>query len=191
MNFSRGNEEFRRELNEFELNLKSMNVRLNNNGESPMEKLREMKSNFELIEGKFSALQRFATDLSQRTQETDFLEDFHQTQELIQRGKLLWKDLMRKANDYQMKFQIYSEQLTLSRRSIEEMENIGATLSVELDRWKKDEGEESISLERIRRNDKILRDLIDEQTKVQRQMTQLHDFTENLCDSVENPNYFR
>ncbi len=55
-----------------------------------------MKNDLDLIESKLNSLNRFASDLSQRTQETDLLEYLQQLQTFIQRLKLLLKDLLSK-----------------------------------------------------------------------------------------------
>ncbi len=148
-----------------------------------------MKNDLDLIESKLNSLNRFAGDLSQRTQETDLLEYLQQLQTFIQRLKLLLKDLLRKATDGQTKYSLYSQQITTYHQLLNECEILLNKILEDIDVW--NNNHKSISLETIQITSNILQSLIHDQSTVQRQANLLDELTDALVDSVENANFFR
>jgi hypothetical protein len=148
-----------------------------------------MKNDLDLIESKLNSLNRFAGDLSQRTQETDLLEYLQQLQTFIQRLKLLLKDLLRKATDGQTKYSLYSQQINTYHQLLNECEILLNKILEDIDVW--NNNHKSISLETIQITSNILQSLIHDQSTVQRQANLLDELTEALVDSVENANFFR
>lgn len=148
-----------------------------------------MKIELDDLETKFHALLRFATDLSHRTQETDFVEDFREFQSFVQRCKTTLKELIRKTNDNQTKFQFYSEQIDFYQRSIDQYEENLDELLGTIERW--NEENSRISMEIIEITNKHLTLLINEQSAIDRQANLCNELTENLFDSVENHHFFR
>jgi chromosome segregation ATPase len=148
-----------------------------------------MRNDLDLIESKLNSLNRFASDLSQRTQETDLLEDLQQLQTFIQRLKLLLKDLQRKATDGQTKYSLYSQQINTYNQLLDECETILTKIIDDIDVW--NNNKKSISIQTIQTTSNILQTLINDQPNVQRQANLLNEYTECLLDSVENTNFFR
>ena len=132
----RENERLGNEFDEIESKLKTINVKIDGQspGERSMEKIRQMKNDFDLLESQLSTMERFALDLSHRTQETDLIEDFQTFHQRFQRSKILWKDLLRKTNENQLKFDIYSDEFRQFHRSIDELEEQLNEIQGELDR---------------------------------------------------------
>ncbi|CAF4293800.1 unnamed protein product, partial [Rotaria sordida] len=124
LTFIKESEQLSYELNNFESSLKMINIRIQNDGQTPVDTLRNMKNDLDLIESKLNSLNRFAIDLSQRTQETDLLEHLQQLQIFIQRLKILLKDLLRKATDGQTKYSLYSQQINNYNELLNECELI-------------------------------------------------------------------
>lgn len=148
-----------------------------------------MKTNFDCFERKFHSLQRFATDLSHRTQETEILEHFQKIQIRLQLFKSTLKDQIRKTADYQTKYKIYSDQQTHYDQMINEYElNLDEILQ-DIEQWTNPTS--LISRQTIQITSKRLRTFCDEQTKIQRQANVVNELIENLLDSVENNHFFR
>ena len=148
-----------------------------------------MKTELDLVESKLNSLLRFAGDLSQRTQETDFLEHLQQLQTFVQRLKLALKDLLRKGTDGQAKYALYSQQLMIYQQLLDHEEGILTELLSETELWT--DPRKLLSIETIQTVSKQLQAMIGDQTTVQRQATTVNEVTEALLDSVENANYFR
>lgn len=148
-----------------------------------------MKNNLDLIESKLNSLNRFAGDLSQRTQETDLLEYLQRLQAFIQRLKLLLKDLLRKSTDGQSKYLLYAQQITTYTQLLSECEGNFQEILSDVDLWNNQK--KSISLQTIQTTTNRLQTLIQEQSPIQRQANLLNELMESLLDSVENPNHFR
>jgi hypothetical protein len=148
-----------------------------------------MKNDLDLIESKLNSLNRFASDLAQRTQETDLLEHLQQLQTFIQRLKLLLKDLLRKATDGQTKYSLYSQQINTYNQLLNECETLLNKISDDIDVW--NNNKKSISIETIQTTSNVLQTLINNQSTVQRQVNLLTEATESLLDSVEDANFFR
>ena len=148
-----------------------------------------MKNDLDLIESKLNSLNRFAGDLSQRTQETDLLEYLQRLQTFIQRLKLLLKDLLRKSTDGQSKYLLYAQQITTYTQLLSECERNFQEILSDVDLWNNQK--KSISLQTIQTTTNRLQILIQEQSAIQRQANLLNELMESLLDSVENPNHFR
>ena len=148
-----------------------------------------MKNDLDLIESKLNSLNRFAGDLSQRTQETDLLEYLQRLQAFIQRLKLLLKDLLRKSTDGQSKYLLYAQQITTYTQLLNECEEIFHQILSDMDVW--NQHQKSISLDTIQTTNNHLQTLIHDQPTIQRQANVLNELMEALLDSVANPNYFR
>jgi hypothetical protein len=148
-----------------------------------------MKNDLDLIESKLNSLNRFAGDLSQRTQETDLLEHLQELQTFIQRLKILLKDLVRKATDGQTKYSLYSQQLTTYNQLLNECEIILSRIVDDVDVW--NNNNKSVSIVTIQTTSTILQSLINDQSSLQRQANLLNEVTESLVDSAENSNFFR
>jgi len=148
-----------------------------------------MKNDLDLIESKLNSLNRFASDLSQRIQETDLLEHLQELQTFIQRLKLLLKDLLRKSTDGQTKYTLYSQQIEIYNQLLNECDIILNRILDDMDVW--NNNNKSISIETIQMTSNILQALLNEQSNVQRQANLLNELTESLLDSVENANFFR
>jgi Mg2+ and Co2+ transporter CorA len=148
-----------------------------------------MKNELDLIESKLNSLNRFASDLSQRTQETDLLEHLQHLQAFIQRLKLLLKDLLRKATDGQTKYSLFSQQIDTYDQLLNECEILLNTISEDINVW--NNNNKSISIETIQTTSNSLQTLINDQSAVQRQVNQLNEVTESLLDSVGDANFFR
>jgi hypothetical protein len=148
-----------------------------------------MKNDLDLIESKLNSLNRFAGDLSQRTQETDLLEHLQHLQTFIQRLKILLKDLLRKATDGQTKYSLYSQQMNAYKQLINDCEKHLNQILEDIEVW--NNNKKSISLDTIQTTTNILQTLIHDQPIVQRQANLLNELTESLLDSVEDTNYFR
>ena len=148
-----------------------------------------MKNDLDLIESKLNSLNRFAGDLSQRTQETDLLEYLQRLQAFIQRLKLLLKDLLRKSTDGQSKYLLYAQQITTYTQLLNECEEIFHQILSDMDVW--NHHQKSISLDTIQTTNNHLQTLIHDQPTIQRQANVLNELMEALLDSVANPNYFR
>ncbi|CAM4782634.1 unnamed protein product, partial [Rotaria magnacalcarata] len=189
LTFLKESEQLSYELTDLESSLKMMNIRVQNDGQTPVEILRNMKSDLDLIESKLNSLNRFATDLSQRTQETDLLEHLQQLQAFIQRLKLLLKDLLRKATDGQTKYSLYSQQMHTYNQLLDECELHLNKIIDDVDVW--NDNKKSLSAETIQTTSNVLESLINNQPVVQRQANLLNEVTESLIDSVENPHFFR
>ena len=149
-----------------------------------------MKNDFDLIESKLNSLHRFASDLSQRTQETDLLEHLQQLQTFTQRLKLSLKDLLHKATDGQTKYSLYSEQINAYNQLLDECDTLLNKIVDDINLWNNDNSK-SLSIETIQTTSNVLQSLINNQSRVQRQANLFNDVTESLLDSVENTNYFR
>ncbi|CAF5104092.1 unnamed protein product, partial [Rotaria sp. Silwood1] len=176
------------ELNNLESSLKMINIRVQNDGQTSVDTLRNMKNDLDLIESKLNSLNRFASDLSQRTQETDLLEHLQQLQIFIQRLKILLKDLLRKVIDGQTKYSLYSQQINTYNELLNECELILNNIINDIDLWNTNK---SLSIETLEITSNILQSLINNQSIVQRQTNLLNEVTESLLDSVENANFFR
>ena len=148
-----------------------------------------MKNDLDLIESKLNSLNRFAGDLSQKTQETDLLEHLQHLQAFIQRLKILLKDLLRKATDGQTKYSLYSQQLHTYNQLIHHCEVQLNQILEDIEVW--NNNKKSISLSTIQTTTNVLQELIHNQPTVQRQANVLNELTESLLDSVEDTNYFR
>ena len=148
-----------------------------------------MKNDLDLIESKLNSLNRFAGDLSQRTQETDLLEYLQRLQAFIQRLKLLLKDLLRKSTDGQSKYLLYAQQIATYTQLLNECEGIFDQILSDIEIWNRHQ--KSISLDTIQTTTNRLQTLIHDQSTVQRQANVLNELMEALLDSVENPNHFR
>ena len=148
-----------------------------------------MKNDLDLIESKLNSLNRFAGDLSQRTQETDLLEYLQRLQAFIQRLKLLLKDLLRKSTDGQSKYLLYAQQITTYTQLLNECEEIFHQILSDMDVW--NQHQKSISLDTIQTTNNHLQTLIHDQPTIQRQANVLNELMEALLDSVANANYFR
>lgn len=148
-----------------------------------------MKNDLDLLESKLNSLSRFASDLSQRTQETDLLEHLQNLQAFIQRLKLLLKDLLRKSTDGQTKYSLYSQQIDIYNQSLNECEIILNKILDDMEVW--NNNKKSLSIETIHSTSNILQALINEQSAVQHQANTLNELTESLLDSAENANFFR
>lgn len=148
-----------------------------------------MKNNLDLIESKLNSLSRFASDLSQRTQETDLLEQLQTLQTFLQRLKTHLKDLLRKSTDGQTKYSIYTQQFQTYQQALDQYEALVNQISQEVDTWANPN--KSISIETIQRTNDKFKALVQDQISVQRQANLFHELTEALLDSVENPNHFR
>ena len=148
-----------------------------------------MKTELDLIESKLNSLLRFAGDLSQRTQETDFLEDLQHLQTFVQRLKLALKELLRKGTDGQAKYALYSQQLIAYQQLLEHEEGILKELLSEIDLWT--DPKKLLAIQTVQTVSKQLQTLIGDQTTVHRQATTVSEATEALLDFVENANYFR
>jgi len=148
-----------------------------------------MKNDLDLIESKLNSLNRFASDLSQRTQETDLLEHLQHLQTFIQRLKILLKDLLRKSTDGQTKYSLYSQQINTYDQLLNQCEIILNKILDDINVW--NNNNKSISIQTIHTTSTILQSLINDQSTVQRQANLLNEFTESLLDSVENVNFFR
>lgn len=148
-----------------------------------------MKNDLDLIESKLNSLNRFAGDLSQRTQETDLLEYLQRLQAFIQRLKLLLKDLLRKSTDGQSKYLHYTQQITTYTQLLDECETIFHQILSDIDVW--NNHRKSISLDTIQTTTNHLQALIHDQSAIQRQANVLNESMEALLDSVENPSHFR
>jgi len=145
-----------------------------------------MKNNLDSIEIKLNSLYRFASDLSQRTQETDLLEHLQHLQTFIQRLKVLLKDLLRKATDGQTKYSLYSQQTNTYNQSLDDLEIF---LHKILHAW--NTNNQSISIELIQTTSNDLQSLINNQSTIQHQANLVNEVTESLLDSVENEEFFR
>jgi len=145
-----------------------------------------MKNNLDSIESKLNSLYRFASDLSQRTQETDLLEHLQHLQTFIQRLKVLLKDLLRKATDGQTKYSLYSQQTNTYNQSLDDLERF---LHKILHAW--NTNNQSISIELIQTTSNDLQSLINNQSTIQHQANLVNEVTESLLDSVENEEFFR
>jgi len=145
-----------------------------------------MKNNLDSIEIKLNSLYRFASDLSQRTQETDLLEHLQHLQTFIQRLKVLLKDLLRKATDGQTKYSLYSQQTNTYNQSLDDLERF---LHKILHAW--NTNNQSISIELIQTTSNDLQSLINNQSTIQHQANLVNEVTESLLDSVENEEFFR
>lgn len=148
-----------------------------------------MKNELDLIESKLNSLNRFATDLSQRTQETDLLENLQQLQALIQRLKGLLKDLLRKATDGQTKYSLYSQHMTKYNQLLDECESNLNKIIEDIDVW--NDIKKTLSIETVQKTSNLLQALINNQPVIQRQENQFNELTESLLDSVENTSFFR
>jgi len=148
-----------------------------------------MKNDLDLIESKLNSLNRFAGDLSQRTQETDLLEHLQHLQTFIQRLKIQLKDLLRKATDGQTKYSLYSQQMNTYNQLLNDCEVHLNQILDDIEVW--NNNKKSISLDTIQTTANILHALIHDQSTVQRQANVLNELTESLLDSVEDSNHFR
>jgi hypothetical protein len=145
-----------------------------------------MKNNLDSIESKLNSLYRFASDLSQRTQETNLLEHLQHLQTFIQRLKVLLKDLLRKATDGQTKYSLYSQQMNTYNQSLDDLERF---LHKILHAW--NTNNQSVSIELIQTTSNDLQSLINNQSTIQHQANLVNEVTESLLDSVENDEFFR
>lgn len=148
-----------------------------------------MKNDLDVIESKLHSLSRFASDLSQRTQETDLLENLQQLQSFIQRLKILLKDLLRRATDGQTKYSLYSQQIDTYCQLLDQSETILNRIIDDIDVW--NNNQKSLSLETIQGTSNSLQLLLNSQPVAQRQSILLNEVTESLLDSVENAIFFR
>jgi hypothetical protein len=148
-----------------------------------------MKNDLDSIESKLNSLYRFASDLSQRTQETDLLEHLQHLQTFIQRLKVVLKDLLRKATDGQTKYSLYSQQTNTYNQSLNDFEIFLHKILDDIQAW--NTNNQSISIKLIQTTSNDLQSLINNQSTIQRQANLVNEVTESLLDSVENDEFFR
>lgn len=144
-----------------------------------------MKNNLDLIESKLNSLNRFATNLSQRTQETDLLEHLQQLQTFIQRLKSLLKDLFRRAADGQTKYSLYSQQPQIYKQLLNECEQWLNDIWMDIETW----NQKPILLNIIQTTSNTLQSLINTQSTIQQQNHLFNEVMKSLLDSVENANF--
>lgn len=96
------NERLGKEFDDIESKLKTTNVKID--GQSIDEKSSQIKKDFELLGSQLLTMERFGLDLSQHTQEIDLIEHFQTFHRRFQRSKILWKDLLGKTTENQLKF---------------------------------------------------------------------------------------
>ncbi|CAF3804026.1 unnamed protein product [Adineta steineri] len=188
LSYLQDSEQLSIDLNQLELSLKLIDIRIQNDGQTSIDILQNMKNDFDNIENKLNNLYRFTSDLSQRTQETVLLEHLQQLQRFLQQLKILFKELLRRATDGQIKYSLYSQQINTYNQLINKFESNLNEIINNMNMWNDNQ---SIYIETIKSISNDLQLLINDQSTIQRQLNLLNEITESLVDSVENPEYFR
>ena len=142
-----------------------------------------------MIESKFNALSRFASDLSQRTQETDLLEHLQHLQTSIQRLKLHIKDLLSRTTESQARYSSYAQQRHTYEQAIDELQALLDKTLGDANEWTNNR--QAVSAAAIQNTSHTLQLLLQDQPAIQRQANLLHELTESLLDSAENAEFFR
>ena len=148
-----------------------------------------MKNELDSLETDYNKLYRFVSDLSQRTQETNPLEDLQQLQIFVQRLKIQLKDLLCQVADNQTKYSSYTQQVNTYNQSIDHFQVLLQQIIITIDEWK--ENNPTISIEIVQNTLNSLQGLLHNQATIQRQAHLLHELTETLVDSTINPDAFR
>lgn len=181
------------EFEQIESKLKLINVKIDGNSSDPMssiDKLRQMKTDFDFVESQLVTIERFTADLSHRTQQIDLIEDFQNFRQHFQRLKTIWKEFLRKTNENRVKFEVYSNDFAEFQRLINEFENFLNEIQNEVDHLT-DKG--SISVVEMTEVEEKFHNFLPDQrrTKIEQQESFLSKSTENLFESVENFSSFR
>ena len=151
--------------------------------------LQSMKNDLDSFESRLNSLYRLTSDLSQRTQETDFSEPLQEQQAFIQRLKLAVKDLMRKATDGQAKYSLYSQHISTYQQLLDAFETSLDHVLAETELWS--ESSQFISIGNIHAMANALQTLIHEQSSIQRQAQLVYETIESLVDSTDDVSGFR
>ena len=151
--------------------------------------VQSMKNELDSFESRLNSLYRLTSDLSQRTQETDFSEPLQDQQAFIHRLKLSIKDRLRKATEDQTKYSLYAQRIGIYQQVLDGFETRLDRVLTETDLWS--EPSRSISMGNIHAMTNALQTLVHEQSAIQRQAQLVHETIEGLLDATDDCSEFR